>query len=154
MTYIYILKLEDKCYYVGRTNNVEQRFEYHKSGYGSSWTKLHKPIKIKEIIENASPYDEDRYVKEYMAIYGIDNVRGGTYVKINLDNTQKQILQKEIWNAKDNCIRCGKEGHFIMNCYEKYNINNKKIIIPDEKIIISDTDSSENHDIYSGCSIL
>ena len=155
MIYIYILELEDGCYYVGRTTNVKTRYKYHKSGYGSSWTKIHKPIKIKEIIENVSPYDEDKYVKEYMAIYGIDKVRGGTYVKTNLDKIQKLILQKEIWNAQDMCIRCGKKGHFVSYCYETHDINNEKILYHNNNFVL-DLDEEEPiiDDIYSGCNIM
>ena len=154
MIYIYILELEDNCYYIGRTTNVKQRYKYHKSGNGSAWTKLHKPIRIKEIIENVSPYDEDRYVKEYMALYGIDNVRGGAYVKVNLDKVQKNILQKEIWNAQDLCTRCGKKGHFVTYCYETYDINNEKISFINNNNVMNNDYLVEEPDIYSGCNIM
>jgi predicted GIY-YIG superfamily endonuclease len=87
-TNIYILKLKGGNYYVGKTYNVEKRFNEHISGYGSAWTKKYKPISIDKIIKNASKYDEDRYVKEYMEKYGIDKVRGGAYVCIELDEDQ------------------------------------------------------------------
>jgi predicted GIY-YIG superfamily endonuclease len=153
MIYIYILELEDGYYYIGRTSDVKKRYKYHKAGYGSTWTKLHKPIRLLEIVEDASPYDEDRYVKEYMAKYGIDKVRGGTYVKIHLDKLQKYLLEKEIWNAQDSCVRCGRNGHFVTNCYEKYNINNEQIIYQND----NQTDLEELptiDDIYSGCLIM
>ena len=152
MIYIYILELEDDCYYIGRTNDVNKRYEYHKLGYGSTWTKLHKPIRILEIVEDASPYDEDRYVKEYMAKYGIDKVRGGTYVKTNLDKLQIYLLEKEIWNAQDSCVRCGKKGHFVTNCYETHNIHNKKIIYQNNNVLEEELPIID--DIYSGCLII
>ena len=36
---IYILRLEDNKYYVGKTNNIKKRIKQHKESYGSSWTK-------------------------------------------------------------------------------------------------------------------
>jgi len=118
-TNIYILKLEGGRYYVGKTDNVMNRYQQHLSGSGSAWTKKYKPISISKIIENASPYDEDRYVKEYMNIYGIENVRGGSYVQIELTEPQKDGLKLEIRSANDKCTRCGRAGHFVKDCYAK-----------------------------------
>lgn len=51
-----------------------------------------------------------------MIKYGIDNVRGGNYVKIELDIEEKKILQSELWGVKDLCKSCGQSGHFIKSC--------------------------------------
>jgi len=133
---IYILKLEKNKYYVGRTKNFEKRFEEHIIGNGSMWTKKYKPIKVEQIIKNANIFDEDRYVKEYMSKYGIENVRGGSYVNEKLDEIQIYSLQKEIWSSNDLCTRCGRSGHFINNCYAKTDIN-------DNKNEISESDTSD-----------
>jgi hypothetical protein len=85
MVYIYVLKLENNKYYIGKTENPKIRLENHFSSNGSEWTKLYKPIKIIEIIPNCDNYDEDKYTKIYMDKYGIDNVRGGSYVQIELN---------------------------------------------------------------------
>ena len=77
MSSIYILKLEGGKYYIGKSGNVERRFQDHMSGNGSVWTRLHYPIELEKVISNTSAFDEDRYVKEYMSIHGVDNVRGG-----------------------------------------------------------------------------
>ncbi len=39
MVYIYILKLENNKYYVGKTTNPEFRVNSHFKNEGSSWTK-------------------------------------------------------------------------------------------------------------------
>ncbi len=116
-TNIYILKLKSGKYYVGKSSNPTKRFEEHKSGKGSAWTQAYKPTGIEKIIPNASPFDEDRYVKEYMAKYGIENVRGGSYVSIELDELQIETLKTEIWGAQDKCTLCGRTGHFVKDCY-------------------------------------
>ena len=115
-TNIYILKLKGGNYYIGKTNNLEKRFLEHVSGKGSAWTTKHEPIEVSQVISNASPFDEDRYVKEYMHKYGINKVRGGTYVTEELDETQEYNLKKEIWGANDCCTQCGRKGHFVKNC--------------------------------------
>jgi hypothetical protein len=118
-TNIYILRLEGGRYYIGKTDNVSKRYQQHVKGNGSAWTRKYKPISIAKTIENASPYDEDRYVKEYMGIYGIQNVRGGSYVQIELTDAQENALKLEIRGATDKCTKCGREGHFAKNCYAK-----------------------------------
>lgn len=124
---IYILKLENNKYYIGKSKKFENRIEKHFNGFASSWTKKYKPISIEKIIPNVSIFDEDRYTKEYMAKYGIDNVRGGSYVKIELDDDQIDMISNEIRMAQNLCVRCGRNNHFIKNCYAKIDISGNKI---------------------------
>jgi hypothetical protein len=69
---IYILKLENNKYYIGRTNNPKFRIENHFNNKGSYWTKKYKPINVIEVINNCDEYDEDKYTIKYMNLYGID----------------------------------------------------------------------------------
>jgi len=122
-TNIYILRLEGGRYYVGKTDEIDKRFQQHVKGYGSVWTKKYKPLEIARKIEGASPYEEDRYVKEYMGRYGIQNVRGGSYVQMELSKAQEDSLKMEIRGATDKCTKCGREGHFVKDCYAKTEVN-------------------------------
>ena len=114
--HIYILRLEEGKYYIGKSENPSRRYEAHLAGTGSSWTKKYPPIELITVIENSSAFDEDKYTKEYMAAHGIDNVRGGSYVTMEISDAQKEFLTREIRGAKDLCARCGVSGHFIRQC--------------------------------------
>lgn len=114
---IYILLLEGGRYYIGMTNNFTRRFKEHSEGKGSEWTRKYPPLSIVKTISSSNPFDEDKYVKEYMYRYGIHNVRGGSYVTEKLDNSQMKTLKTEIWQAKKCCTRCGRNNHFIKECY-------------------------------------
>jgi predicted GIY-YIG superfamily endonuclease len=70
MTNIYILRLEGGKYYVGKSEDVINRYQQHMNGGGSSWTRKYKPISLEKTIENASPFEEDKITKEYMSKYG------------------------------------------------------------------------------------
>jgi predicted GIY-YIG superfamily endonuclease len=118
MDHIYILKLKEGKYYIGKTKNIEKRWNEHLIGEGSGWTKKYKPVLLMKIIVSTSHFDEDKYVKEYMAKYGINNVRGGTYSNIELDDNSISVLEKEIRHSKNLCTRCGRDTHFIKDCYE------------------------------------
>ena len=116
-TTIYILKLNDNKYYIGKTNRtVNNRYQEHLEGTGSYWTKKYKPLSIIKQIENSSPYDEDRYVKEYMAIYGIDNVRGGSYNQEELTCETIRFLRNELRTSNNECYKCGSTSHFVSEC--------------------------------------
>ena len=116
-TNIYILKLQGGKYYVGKSADPDARIQQHFAGKGSSWTQIHKPIKVEKVIRAASTFDEDRYVKEYMSIHGIDKVRGGSYVTTYLDEIQEAALKHELRGASDACTICGRKGHFAASCY-------------------------------------
>ena len=122
MVYIYVLKLENNKYYVGKTTNPSFRLETHFNENVSVWTKQYKPIKLEELIPDCDYYDEDKYTRKYMDKYGIENVRGGSFVSIGLGETILQYFNQ--MNKK--CFRCGLYGHEY-NCYAKTDINGNYI---------------------------
>ena len=126
-TNVYVLRLEGGRYYVGKTDNVMNRYQQHLSGSGSAWTRKYKPISLEKCIENVSSFEEDKVTKEYMSKYGIDKVRGGSYVEIELSDFHKEALKMEIWAAKDLCTQCGRPGHFAKDCRAKTDASGNKI---------------------------
>lgn len=116
MVNIYVLKLEQGKYYVGKTDNPQFRLENHFSNNGSAWTRLYKPLKVIKILQNMDSYDEDKITRQYMDKYGIPNVRGGAYVKINLDKSTLQELKRMSISTNNKCFTCGKDGHFAKEC--------------------------------------
>ena len=151
MSDIYILKLENNKYYVGKSADPHKRFQEHIKGNGSTWTQKYKPIKIIKTIESTSAFDEDKYVKEYMSKYGIDNVRGGSYVSTTLDENKKELLRTELRMAEDKCTRCGRDGHFASSCYAKTYYGTNESINSDseeESIGYSEPDYESESDYY------
>jgi predicted GIY-YIG superfamily endonuclease len=115
-TIIYILKLTDNKYYIGKTNNLDKRLNEHFDGQGSEWCKLYKPVEILEFYTDCDYFDEDKYTIKAMEKYGIKNVRGGSFSKIKLEESDLKTISKMINGAKNKCFFCGKEDHFINNC--------------------------------------
>lgn len=141
---IYVLKLANAKWYVGKTDDVAKRYQQHVNGT-TAWTRNYPPISIKETRELTSPFDEDKVTKEYMSKYGIANVRGGSYCNVVLDETQIDTLQREIWSAFDQCARCGRTGHFQDKCYAVRNVFGAFI---DDEEDESDEEDSDTEECY------
>ena len=161
MVFIYVLQLKENKWYIGKTETSKFRIDTHFDSAGSEFTKKYPPQEIYQIIPECDKYDEDKYVKKYMDKYGIDNVRGGTYCRLELTNNEKEVIQKELWGANDLCFLCGGD-HFVKDCP-----NNKQVEELEEEYIIDDkllktikqdritNNNSPNWGIdYANCSII
>ena len=115
---VYVLKLSLNKWYVGITNDVQKRYNEHLFDNKCVWTSLYRPIKIEQIIPTDTNFDEDKYTKIYMNRYGIENVRGGSYVQKIISDEQKNVLEQEFRNVNQQCFRCGKAGHFVSQCVQ------------------------------------
>ena len=119
MVQIYTLKLTHGKYYVGKTNQPISRILQHFTKSGSGWTKRFHPVEIMEVMSHCNDFDEDRVTLQYMDKYGIDNVRGGSFVKMKLSESEKKVIQTMIASQNDRCHNCGKAGHFASKCWKK-----------------------------------
>ena len=118
--YIYVLKLIDDRYYIGRSQNVLQRIEQHFSGNGSVYTKKFKPLKVLEIVEENTNFDERNKTIEYIKKYTWEKVRGYVWSRIDYKNPIKidnMVLERTIK-------------------YDEIDENVKKLYCVDEKDIL------------------
>jgi len=97
--YVYVLKLIDDRYYIGRSQNVLQRIEQHFNGNGSVYTKKFKPLKVLEIVEEKTIDDERNKTIEYIKKYTWEKVRGYVWSRIDYKNPIKidnMVLERTI----------------------------------------------------------
>jgi cellular nucleic acid-binding protein len=105
MVFIYTLKLQEGKYYVGKTNNPH--FSLDTSFHSNiAWTMIYKPIKVLEFIPECDIKDVDKYTRDYMDKYGVDNVRGGTFISTELDAATIERLKRRSRGATFTCFLC------------------------------------------------
>jgi predicted GIY-YIG superfamily endonuclease len=145
---VYALKLQQGKYYVGRTNNtVAQRIEEHQSG-ACAWTRKYPPLE-NCLIEEISTSDRNRensVTFDFMKRYGIENVRGGVYSKMTLSAGEINTIEKNIRNNHNECLRCGRRGHFAKDCYATRNADGSEITDKSTHKRGTEADSSEDDD--------
>ena len=118
MVIIYILRCSQNKWYVGKTNHLFSRIENHMNGKFRvpQWCKKYPPIDVEKFYLNCDDFDEDKYTKIYMSIYGIMNVRGGSYSGVKLPKMTLKFLENEIKGAANKCYYCGSDDHFAKTC--------------------------------------
>lgn len=141
--YIYLLELSNGKYYVGKTTDVAKRFIDHKNGNGSQWTKQHGECKLIDIIESKMIFDEDAYTLKYMDLYGVDNVRGGSYANSTLSKEQHNNILRSIRNAKNLCMICGESDHYANMC-GKLSLHYERHLTTQNKSNTQSDESNEN----------
>lgn len=120
MEKIYVLQLKEGKWYVGKSANPDERFKQHIAGTGPEWTQLYEPICILSTIPcDENKYKEDNTTFDCMRKYGIQNVRGGSFTAVNLDDYTVRLIQKQIDSGHDQCFSCHKEKHLAKKCAEK-----------------------------------
>jgi len=145
---IYTLQLVDGKYYVGKSKDPIERIYNHISDTGSAWTQKYKPMKIISICEMKDNFDEDTHTLNLMKEKGIMNVRGGSFCKLVLDDSEIEVISKMIKGSENSCYYCGSTFHFIKNCDMR-----KKLIQSDEQIInkLELNDTNENDSECKNC---
>lgn len=152
MPTVYVLLCEKNRYYVGKTErHVKKRLEEHFSLNGSEWTRKYKPLRLVKKIPNADAFDEDKYTKLYMKKYGIDNVRGGAYTQLELPESTRSFLEREICSASDLCHRCHRPGHFVNQCYARTKADGSPVLDEDNEDEYSNSEYSDESEEECWC---
>lgn len=132
--WIYILELQNGCYYVGKTNDLLGRLFAHFTTlpYGSNsetnkigavWIKTHAVRRLHAFTRAVHPGHEEMVTKEYMALYGWEKVRGAKFVRVRLTSYEIREVFSSLssWGGTDKriCQKCCKPGHWASECEEK-----------------------------------
>jgi hypothetical protein len=94
---IYAVELADNHFLVHPSVKSEERDIIRECAILYDWARKYEPVFVCEsfYLEQDTPITIDYFVKKYMQIYGIDNVRGGSYSQNELTEFQKKVLEYE-----------------------------------------------------------
>jgi hypothetical protein len=93
---LYVILLENDKYFIYCTDSTEDTKIIIECIFMFPFTKTYKPKQIIETLYHIDEFDVDKMVKKYMAQYGINNVRGGSYQNEKLTYLQDTILKQEL----------------------------------------------------------
>ena len=94
MSVVYALELNNGKYYIGWTKCLEKRLELHRQGKSYvEWVKSHG---FKRLIEYFPAgdlhYPESALTYEYVRKYGVMNVRGAGWCKMDYDEHKYRVF--------------------------------------------------------------
>ena len=136
--YLYVVKCESDDghkYYVSTTtntvdelikNNFGRDFIDEDSEFGQ-WINNCEPEEIIEHVPLKNISDVDNKVLLLMAMHGIDNVRGGSFVKEDFDESQMKLINNLIKSNIMYCTECKTTAHTTTTCEEMKKAESKKI---------------------------
>jgi len=149
--YVYVLKLVEERYYVGRTGNILRRIKEHFTEEGALYTKKYKPLKVIEIQEEKSREDERIKTITTMENYGWEKVRGACWCSLEIKkpnieknkkrskkNKQKEIKTKSYENDEKIRFLYCVENENIIKIGEILNISPSLVAFRLEKLNIVD----------------
>jgi hypothetical protein len=146
---VFILQLADGKYYVGRSTDLDTAWITHTSGKGVAWTRKYAPMRITYSEDPANGIRENELTIRLIKIYGIDNVRGGSFsdeilsegainliegiighaykaddttIVIDIDGIKKSIAAPKNPEIEFPCPRCGFTGHDRNQCRAQHDI--------------------------------
>ncbi len=85
---VYILKLKDDNWYVGKTANLDKEIKRIIKGKGPAWTQMHELETVVKLIEGG---DLKQITLSYMKKYGWQHVRGYAWSQRDMKNPPKEL---------------------------------------------------------------
>jgi predicted GIY-YIG superfamily endonuclease len=61
--YVYILQCSDKSYYIGHTNNIQERIKRHNTGQAAKWTACRLPVRL--VYKETYPTEQQAIKREH-----------------------------------------------------------------------------------------
>jgi predicted GIY-YIG superfamily endonuclease len=114
MQFVYSLDCKEGKKYIGQTNNIIRRFKEHKTGEGAAWTNRFTAESITKLEETTGKdFKELAWTLEAMAEYGIQNVRGGPFCRVELTTqdikTIVELMKSNAFPGKYTPMECDAE---------------------------------------------
>ena len=121
---VYVLQLKDGGFYVGKSNDIEERLRQHagksEGGGGAVCAKgfVSRVATLTPRCEDLEAWERAETLA-LMYKHGIERVRGWMYTSEEMPEKQREHAFSQICEKNDLCRRCGHGGHFAASCNVK-----------------------------------
>lgn len=119
---VYVLLDGFGRYYVGKSNDIENRIREHKMGLGTKF--LDRDLRRVPTSTHGSMDDLEAFERAetlfLMRKHGVEKVRGWLFSSPFLSEIQKADAFVQICERHDLCRRCGAAGHFASACFARH----------------------------------
>ena len=120
---VYTLQLNTDKYYVGKSENVEERINQHKtlSENSAKFVKDNNGVKtqielLTSDMEDLNLWEQQETIAQ-MLDKGFNNVRGWEFTSSNpLTYEECVSIKTLLFGSGDLCRKCGNPDHFVSNC--------------------------------------
>ena len=126
---VYALELSHKKWFIYASSENDIKDVYLNSQLQHEYIANHLPIVSHNSTNINDVLDIDYFVKKYMRMYGINNVRGGSYSNEIIPINVKEILEKEInatFNDYNQIIDKTIDDYKTLSTWSIEKINNEK----------------------------
>ena len=96
---VYVLALENDKWSVNYSGNMKTAVNAMLNGGTTKWTQTHKPLYVSKIFTGSSMDEVNTITLKLMKEFGWENVRGGTWSKVNMKTSPKELSED-----KDECV--------------------------------------------------
>jgi len=117
MNILFALELSNNKWYLHVSQSDDINTVYMECKLISNFVRNNLPVVSYEFIQIYNDYDLDNYIKKYMRNYGINNVRGGIYTDIILNETDNMLINN---NLKDKLTPINEKITMINTIATKY----------------------------------
>lgn len=105
-TSFFLMELEHGKYFAGASQDPVKTVEEHREGLGGvPWTQIHRPVRLREVMAVARQSELDTQVQVWMAKYGVENVRGGSWSDVRLRDADRQGIREGVTKQRG-CVVC------------------------------------------------
>ena len=98
---------------------------------GAKWTKKYPVIDLYDFHPRMKSSDENRITREMMRKFGVANVRGGSWTKVNMTKDEIRRLESKLKHkpsvSTKSCTRCGRDSHTKAKCYARTHKNGSRL---------------------------
>jgi hypothetical protein len=137
--YLYILQLEnDKILlHISSNNNLDNEYLFLQCQIIYEFAKENKPITTMDIMKLSTLLEADYYVKRYMLFYGIENVRGGSYMNKEIQPDVYKFLENELLLDS---IEIDEDSDIFSQIYYKYSQYNERQLEKEKEFLKNQID--------------